>query len=262
MWTFERGRPRLIGMVHLLPLPGAPSPASWSQLLSRAVADAQAWARGGADAVLIENFGDSPFAPAEVAPITIASMARAIAAVRAAIDLPLGVNVLRNDAAAALALATAFELDFVRINVHSGVAVADQGLITGRADQTLRERAALRSRVKLFADLRVKHARPLAERPLVDEAHDLFERAHADALLITGPATGRAPDLAPLVELAAALPRCPFLLASGATPKLVAEGRALLSGCIVGSAAKRGGRLAAPVDVARVRALAAACRGR
>ncbi len=262
MWTFERGRPRLVGMVHLLPLPGAPRPAAWPRLLERAVADARAWVQGGADAVLIENFGDSPFAPMAVAPITVAAMARAIAAVRAAVDLPLGVNVLRNDAAAALALAAAFDLDFLRVNVHAGVAVADQGLLVGRADQTLRERAALRSRAQLWADLRVKHARPLVERPFLEEAHELHERAHADALLVTGSATGRAPDLAQVAALAKELPRCPLVLASGATPKLIAEARPHLSGCIVGTSAKRGGRLAAPVDVSRVRALAKACRGR
>ncbi len=262
MWKLERGRPRLIGMVHLLALPGAPRPANWPRLLARAVADAQAWARGGADAVLIENFGDRPFHPERVPPITIAAMARAIGAVRAAVDLPLGVNVLRNDALAAIALAAAFELDFVRVNVHAGVAVTDQGVLAGRADETLRLRATLRSRTQIWADLRVKHARPLVERPLLDEARELCERAGADALLITGTATGASPDLAPLAGLVRALPRCPFLVASGAEPSLIAASRDHLAGVIAGTFAKVGGRLAAPVDVARVRALAAACRRR
>lgn len=262
MLEFVRGRPRLIGMVHLGPLPGAPAAWPWSRLLASARRDAEAWAAGGADALLVENFGDRPFHPESVPPVTVAALARALIEVKRVVDLPLGVNVLRNDAAAAVALAAACELDFVRISVHAGVALADQGLLFGRADATVRLRAALGTRVQLLADLRVKHARPLVERPLEDEALELVERACADALLLTGAATGRAPDVAPLASLRRVLPRTPLLLASGATPELVRAVRHQIAGCIVGTAAKRGGSVLAPVDRGQVRALAAACRGR
>ncbi len=248
-------------MVHLAALPGAPAPVAWPKLLAAARRDARSWAAGGADAVLVENFGDRPFHPEAVPPVTIAALARVLTDLRDVIDLPLGVNVLRNDAAGAVALAAACELDFVRINVHAGVAVADQGLLVGRADATVRLRAALRCHPQLLCDLRVKHARPLVDRPLLDEAAELVERAGADALLLTGAATGRAPDLAPLATLATAFPATPLLLASGVTPELLVGARRHLSGCIVGTAAKKGGRLAAPVDPARVRALARACLG-
>jgi len=260
--ALNRGRPALIGMVHLAALPGTASPVAWPRLLAAARRDARAWAAGGADAVLVENFGDRPFHPEAVPPVTIAALARVLTELRGEVALPLGVNVLRNDAAGAVALAAACELDFVRINVHAGVAVADQGLLIGRADATVRLRAALRCDARLLCDLRVKHARPLVERPLLDEAAELVERAGADALLLTGAATGRAPDLAPLAALAAAFPTTPLLLASGVTPELIAGVRRLISGCIVGTAAKKGGHLEAPVDPARVRALARACRDR
>jgi len=258
---FARGRTTLIGMVHLRALPGAPRPAPWKELLAAALRDAATWARGGADALLVENFGDQPFHGDTVPPITVAAMARALGEVRRAVDLPLGVNVLRNDAAAAVSLAAAFELDFVRVNVHAGVAVTDQGLLAGRADATLRLRAHLRCAPRLLADLRVKHAAPLVTRPLLDEARELFERAGADALLLTGPATGRPPDLAPLAALREALPRAPLLLASGVDPELLRAAHGTVAGCIVGTAAKKGGRIEAPVDLARVRALSRACRG-
>ena len=261
MLDFVRGRSLLIGMVHLHPLPGSPAPMPWQKIIERACRDAEAWARGGADAVLVENFGDRPFHPDTVPAVTVAALARALCAVRDVVRLPLGVNVLRNDALSAVALAAACDLDFVRVNVHVGVAVADQGLLVGRADATIRRRAELGCRAKLLADLRVKHARPLVERPLVDEALELVERACADALLLTGPATGRAPDLAPLRALRAALPRTPLLLASGVTPALIHQTRSQIDGVIVGTAAKRGGRVEAPVDPARVRGLARACRG-
>jgi membrane complex biogenesis BtpA family protein len=256
-------------MVHLAPLPGAPratprssAAAAVDAALRRAVSDARVWRRSGADALLVENFGDRPFLPESVEPVTVAAMACALAAVRDAVDLPLGVNVLRNDARAALSLAAVFDLDFVRVNVHAGVAASDQGLLVGRAHETLRLRAALRCEAAILADLRVKHAHPLVESSLADEAHDLFDRAGADALLLTGPQTGRKPDLAELAEVRRALPRAPLLLASGVDPRLVATTRDSVAGWIVGTWAKVGGRVEAPPDPRRVAALARARDGR
>jgi hypothetical protein len=256
--VLSRRAPQLLGMVHLLPLPGTPRPAALPRTLARAIADARAWAAGGADALLVENFGDRPFHAGEVGPVTIAAMARVVAALQEQVGLPIGVNVLRNDARGALALAAAFDLAFLRVNVHAGASVTDQGLLVGRADATLRERAALKARALLLADVRVKHAAPLAPRPLLDEARDLFERAGADALLLTGPATGSPPDVTALVELRRALPRAPLLLASGVDPELVATSRGAVAGWIVGTWAKRGGRVEAPVDPTRVKRLARA----
>src|SRR5436190_1191233 len=95
---FQRS-PVLIGVVHLLPLPGAPLyGGSMQRVLERASADARALVRGGCDALIAENFGDTPFHPQHVPPETVAALARALVALRAAHPrLPLGVNVLRND---------------------------------------------------------------------------------------------------------------------------------------------------------------------
>jgi membrane complex biogenesis BtpA family protein len=251
---FDRG-PLLIGMVHLRALPGSPHAAPMRDVLGRAVTDARTWARGGADALLLENFGDRPFVPDGVPPATIAAMSRVLAEVARVVELPLGVNVLRNDAEAAIALAAVHDLAFVRVNVHAGVVLSDQGLLVGRAHATVRVRASLECDAKILADLRVKHAAPLVERPLVDEARELVERADADALLLTGPATGRPPDLAALEQVEKALPGTPRLLASGVDAALIAATRERVAGWIVGTAAKRGGRVEAPAELARVRAL-------
>ena len=133
----------LIGVVHLLPLPGSPRfRGGFQPILDRAVADAVAYEKGGASAVIIENFGDVPFTAGSVAPETIAAMARAGAAVRAAIQLPIGYNVLRNDARAALGLAAACDGSFIRVNVHTGAMLTDQGIIQGNAYETVRTRVA------------------------------------------------------------------------------------------------------------------------
>ena len=252
-----RRRPALIGVVHLGPLAGAPRyRGTLAAVLAAALRDASALVRGGCDALIVENFGDVPFHATSVPPETVACMARALEAVRAAHPkIPLGVNVLRNDPRAALGLAAAFELEFLRVNVHAGAAVTDQGLIEGRAAETLRERARLCPRTAIWADVHVKHATQLSDATLAESAAELVQRALADALLVSGRATGSAPAAEDLAEVAGAT-RAPLLVGSGLD---LSNARALLAhaqGAIVGTALKRGGRVGAPVDEGRVRALA------
>src|SRR5262245_36257514 len=181
----------LIGMVHLAPLPGSPRwRGSMPEVIDGALGDARALVEGGLDALLVENFGDVPFAPGRAEASTVAALAVAAAAVRAAWPtIPLGINVLRNDARSALATACATGSAFIRANVHAGAVVADQGLIQADAHATLRERRLLGTEVAIFADVQTKHAASLAPVELEHEARDLVRRALADALIVTGHST-------------------------------------------------------------------------
>jgi hypothetical protein len=172
--------------------------------------------------------------------------------------------VLRNDAAAALSIAAAVGLDAIRVNVHAGAMVTDQGIVTGRAHETLRERARLGAPVLLLADVLVKHARPLgATLPdAADVARETAHRAGADGLIVSGAATGRPVDLARLREVREAVPDVPLLLGSGVTHDTVAALLDSADGVIVGSALKEGGVVSAPVAIERVRALVESARTR
>ncbi|MCA1789526.1 MAG: BtpA/SgcQ family protein, partial [Thioalkalivibrio sp.] len=150
LWS---GSPVLIGMVHLPALPGAPRWAGTVEdVLDRAVADAAALAKAGFHGVIVENYMDAPFHPGTVPPVTVAAMTRAVSAVVDAVDVPVGVNVLRNDAAAALSIAAVTGAAFIRVNVHTGAMWTDQGLLTGLAHETLRLRRTLGTDVAIFAD--------------------------------------------------------------------------------------------------------------
>ena len=134
MKTLFAHRKLLIGVVHLKPLPGSPRwGGDLEALIEFAVQDARSYVRGGAHALFLENFGDVPFTKCEVAPETIAAMTAVGRAVREAVALPIGFNVLRNDARAALALCAACNGAFIRVNVHTGAMLTDQGLVEGRA---------------------------------------------------------------------------------------------------------------------------------
>src|SRR5690348_4264415 len=156
----------VIGMIHLLPLPGSARYAGSVEAIRAAMLrDAEALTRGGVHGLMLENFGDLPFFPGRVPPHVVAQMAALAAELRRNSNLPLGINVLRNDGCSAMAIAHAAGAQFVRVNVLCGARVADQGIIQGIAHDLLRERAMLRADVRIFADVDVKHSAPLASRP-------------------------------------------------------------------------------------------------
>lgn len=254
----------LIGMVHLAPLPGSPRwSGSMAQVTEAALADARALLDGGIDALLVENYGDAPFAPGRVEPATIAAMTVVAAEIRrAAPDAPVGINVLKNDARAALAIAGATGARFIRVSVHAGAVVADQGIVQSDAYATLRDRRLLDSDVSIFADLQGKHTAPLAPVEIEQEARDLVHRGLADALIVSGRATGEATPLADVKRARSAVPATPLLIGSGVSADTVAELLSIADGVIVGTFVKRDGSVRNPVDPERVRRLVAAARGR
>jgi membrane complex biogenesis BtpA family protein len=251
----------LIGVVHLLPLPGSPRWRSdLEHIIGLAVNDAYTYERGGAHALFVENFGDVPFTKGNVGPETVAAMAAAGRAIREAVKLPIGFNVLRNDACAALALCAACDGSFVRVNVHTGAMLTDQGLIEGNAYQTLRYRQRICPGARIFADVHVKHAVPIGDWTIEDAARDTVERGLADVLIVSGVGTGMAAQVADVERVRRACPSAKIFLGSGVTTANVRDFLPLADGLIVGTSLKTGGLVGKPVDPKRVAALAKALK--
>jgi len=251
---------RLIGMVHVLPLPGSPRwDGSMERLVTAAIEDARTLVENGMDALLVENYGDAPFTPGRVEPSTIASLAVVAHAIRHTLpQAPLGINVLKNDARAALAIACAVGARFIRVNVHAGAVLADQGLVHSDAYGTLRDRRLLGADIAVFADVGGKHAVPLVPVDLEQHARDLTHRGLADGLVVSGQATGAATPIEDLKRVRSAVPEVPLLVGSGVTPETAAELLSVADALIVGTSLKRDGDVTAPVDPDRVRRLVAA----
>lgn len=251
-------RPLLIGMLHIPPLPGSPRFAgSFDAIMARVLADATTLFDGGIHHMMLENFGDVPFFPSTVPQVTVAQMTAIAARVRTMFPTArLGINVLRNDGCAALAIAQAVGADFIRVNVLCGARVTDQGVVTGIAHDLLRLRANLEARhIAILADVDVKHSAPLGVRDIADEVLDVIERGGADAVIVSGTATGQSVDREKLIRVVAAARATPVLIGSGATANTLRALLADAAGAIVGTSLKVDGRVDAPVDVARVREL-------
>jgi membrane complex biogenesis BtpA family protein len=249
----------IIGVIHLLPMPGSPRfDGQLDIALSRAEQEAAALASGGVNAIIIENFFDVPFTRGRVDTSTACAMTLAAQRVRAVSGLPLGINVLRNDGHTALAIACAVEAQFIRVNVLSGAMLCDQGIIEGEAHELMlyRRHLGLDTKVKIFADVMVKHAVPLGQFSDIRlQAVDTVKRALADAVIVSGKATGDAPDTSDIKAVREVLPKTPILVGSGSTKDNVAAMLEDADGIIVASSVKRQGILENPVDVGRVRTL-------
>jgi membrane complex biogenesis BtpA family protein len=250
-------RPVAIAVIHLPPGPGtaASEPGARPDAeaeLDRVRDEAARLRDAGFHALIVENYGDAPFLKESVEPHTVARLALAALVARREAGLPVGINALRNDAAAALGAAVASGGSFIRVNVHTGVMLTDQGLIEGRAGQTMRYRTALQSSVAVFADVHVKHAVPLAGADLVRDAEDAYYRGHAAALILSGPATSRAADPRSFTRIRKALPEAPLLVGSGVTAETLRSWWSLADGVIVSSSLRAGGRPAQPLDPERL----------
>jgi hypothetical protein len=246
----------VVGMVHLKALPGAPMyEGNMNAVIDAALTDAALLEQGGVDGIMVENFFDAPFFKDRVPPETVASMTRVIATLRQKTRVPLGVNVLRNDGISALAIASACDCQFVRINIVSWAMLADQGIIEGRAAEIARYRKMLGSNALIFTDCLTKHAEPLAPMQMEWVALDTWERGGADALVISGKATGYATDLGDVIAARKGAPDAPLLIGSGVTAENILDFLPIVDGVIVGTSLKVDGRVENPVELARVSAV-------
>ena len=261
---FGRRRGVVIGVVHLLPLPGAPEHdgGSIDAVYDRATQDAEAYAQGGVDGLIVENHGDIPFSkPDRIGPETAACMAMATERVVRAAGLPVGINVLANAAEVALAVAVAAKVGFVRVNQWANAYVANEGIIEGPAAQALRYRKTLGAgEIRIFADSHVKHGAHAitGDRSVAELTRDL-EWSGADVVIATGQRTGDAAGEAELAEIGAAT-SLPVLTGSGATAANIGTILQNAQGAIVASSLKRDGVWWNEVQVARVRALMEAAK--
>jgi membrane complex biogenesis BtpA family protein len=249
----------VIGVIHLPALPGSVGwLGDWDTVIAMARADAATLAAGGVDALIIENYGDAPFAKGRVDAATVSAMTAVIAEVPTFRHLPFGVNVLRNDGESALAIASVTGAAFVRINVLVGAMVTDQGLIEGCARDVAFLKRQLGAKVDVWADVLVKHAAPLGDLDPVQVARDTLHRAGAAAVIVSGSGTGQTVDRQRLEMLAAADLGAPILIGSGASLADLSWLKPLCQGFIVATSLKD--PTTDRPDPHRVNAFVASCR--
>ena len=181
---------QVYGVVHLKSLPGSPSNRlTIDEIIDSAQEDVNSLVYGGVDGIIIENFGDTPFVKDDISKRTLASFTTVVENLSIERDIKVGINVLRNDGIAALAIAEATKSQFVRINVLNNTMFTDQGVIEGDAHGVNQFKSSLNSYVEIYADVFVKHAVPPPGSKIENHAEELIHRAGADVVIVTGDGT-------------------------------------------------------------------------
>lgn len=248
--TFKNPKP-VIGMVHLPALPGTKfNKLSLPKITQWAVKDAKALEQGGADGLLIENYNDIPFSKDIVDPHIVSAMTVIVNAIKTEVNIPYGINVLRNDWCAAVGIAAITKAKFVRVNVFSGAMITDQGVIEGDPKGCIEYRDNIAPKLKILADVWVKHGTPLKLKgrlSIAQTAKDTVYRGLADAIILTGEGTGEPVNLNELQTVRKAVPDRPILIGSGIGPDNIKKYIDLADGFIIGTYFKREGKIGKPV---------------
>lgn len=247
----------LLGVVHVHALPGsADFDGDMEAILSEALKDAETYAHGGVDAIVLENMHDVPYLTGYVEPETTAAMAVVASAIKSRTKLPIGVQLLAGANIEALGVAVACNLDFLRVEGYVFAHVGDEGLHDSCAAKLLRKRAALRAgRIKVFADIKKKHsAHAITGDVSLVETAEAAEFFKADGVIVTGSATGKEPDLTDVDALKNGT-ALPILIGSGITPENIPTYAPLVNALIVGTSAKAEGRWQNSVELSRVKKL-------
>ncbi len=252
----------IIGVIHVGALPGTPaSTLSVAALATQAADEARLYRTGGVDGVVIENMHDVPYMRGAVGPEIVAAMAVIGRAVQDACALPVGVQILAGANIAAVAVAHAAMLDFIRVEAFAFAHVADEGWLEASAAELLRYRKLIGAeQIAVWADVKKKHAAHAVTADVsLGATAAAVEFMRADAVIVTGSTTGEPPQAA---DVLTAKEHCclPVILGSGVDVNNIAGFYSTADGFIIGSHFKTDGHWAKPVDARRVGAFMEAVR--
>lgn len=248
----------IVAMIHLPPLPGSANYGreSMREIVKRAVDEARLLASAGFDAIMLQNTNDRPSTIA-VTRVTLAAMTAVACSVREVYPGVLGINVHKNDAEGALAVAAACEASFVRIKVLVGAVVGPEGVIQGAAETTIRVRGELPSPLEVWADLNELTSWPVASIPMPALADLAARFGLADRLIVTAPTVKESLEFISAARLATTVP---ILLGGRTTPATIGAALASSDGVIVGACLRRNGKTTERLEEAAVKAFMLAAR--
>jgi len=236
--VFTTSKP-IIGVVHLLPLPGSPKYAGdFGAIFDGALDEVQILSKGGVSGIIIENFNDNPFSINEITKEQLSLMASLMTLARKEVNIPLGVNVHFNDWKSEIALAFSCKAQFVRIEVFVDTVMTASGIVEPCCAEACRYRKLLDASgsINIWADIHPKYSRNLLPTTL-EESAKMAKNALADSIIVTGETTGAETPLRDIQEVKNVVD-LPVIVGSGVNAENVNQTLAIADGAIVGSAFK------------------------
>ncbi len=256
------GAKPVVGMVQLGALPGGSRyrDTRIEDVLAPALSEADILARNGVDALMVQNLGDIPVA-GHVAPVQVAWMTRVVSDIRARCTVPVGLNMLENDAEAMMAVASAAGADFVRIKIYVGAMVTPFGIESAQAFAAIRARTTWRADdVAILADVHDRTGNPLVAGTLEDDLDAAVRLGAADGLVLTGKSEAGTYEL--ITTARRVVGAVPILVGGGVTADNVGAVQVVADGTVVSSSLKGTGTAFGRFDPDKVQAFMGAARRR
>ncbi len=237
MAIIEKGKKTVIGMIHTLALPGTPKyRGSVDEIVDKACKETETYSEYGVNTIILENMHDVPYMNRKVGPEITAAMTTVALNVKKMFSGNIGIQILAGANEAALAVALAANLQFIRAEGFVYSHVADEGLMNACAGELLRYRKQIGAdHIQVFTDIKKKHS----SHSITDDV-SLVETAKAaefflsDGLIVTGSSTGLPADVNEASQLYHSTD-LPVLIGSGITSSNIAEYLSFADGFIVGS---------------------------
>jgi len=247
---------KLIGMIHLPPLPGSPGYTGlrFADYVEYALSEAEKLVSAGFDGVLVENYMDYPFSVRVENRAQLAVFEEVVNAIREKYPgVLLGVNILRNSGVEAALVACSAGADFIRVNAYSEPVYAPEGFLEPVARDIwslLREKNCS---IGIYADVNVKHAKPILD--YTTALYNTCTRGRVAGVVVSGWATGYETPPA-LVAVAKQICRSVEVwVGSGVNHENVGAYIGLADAAIVGTSIKVGGLTENPVDPVKAKLL-------
>jgi membrane complex biogenesis BtpA family protein len=245
----QSGKKCIVGMIHCLPLPGTLHyQGNMETIYIQALTDADILEKAGVDALMVENMGDKPYS-AKLEPEQIAALAAITRMVVEQSSIPVGVDASFNDGVAGIAIACVSNAQFIRSPVFvDSVQATGLGVMHPCAKEVVRYRRLLEAEnIGIWADIQVKHTFPIVPGiPLEESAYVAFD-CGAEALIVTGLATGYETPLEAVVLAKKTVP-IPVLVGSGFRYENARKQLTVANGAVVGSSIKKGGIIRNLID--------------
>jgi membrane complex biogenesis BtpA family protein len=234
------GKP-VIGMVQLLPLASGSGYAgqSFDSVLENGLSEARILAENGVDVLMVQNLGDVPVA-LHATSVQVAWMTRVTAEIRRQFQLPVGLNLLENDAEAMFAIASAAGADFVRIKIYVGAMMTPFGMETAQAHHAIKARNSWNAgKVSIFADVHDRTGTPISSGGFEEDLEFAVRLGLADGLVLTGKTYSGTLDL--IQRARAKYAGVPILVGGGVTSENFGEVIKTADGAIVSTSMKDSG---------------------
>ena len=243
----KSGEKILIGMVHMLPLPGTfRSGFTIDDVLKRAVSDAEALESSGYDALIVENEDEAT--DTHLSKVQFAGFSMAAKAVKNAVSIPVGLCCGCLNYEEALSIAKVAGCSFVRLPIFVDTVMNYNGIITPCSSRIINYRKMIGAEdIRIFADVQVKHYVMVDPSVSIATSTRWACRQGADAVIVSGADSGLETSSSQLEE-AKKVSRVPVVVGSGITEANIKEKLGLADGFIVGTSIRENGKLALPID--------------